>query len=387
MLVLAPELYLPIRNLAAQYHAGADGLAVSGRLLDLIDDAGRGAPGHAPCPQPARRPGGHREGKRRLPGPAVAGPRPLQPGAGCGRDGRPGRSERRRKEHRRVAAAAVRRPIRRASVRGRRRPRGLRRRGLARAAWRGCRRVRRCSAARSPPISLWVRPVPPTTPSATRRSGRAPTPSSARCPTATTTLVGEAGRALSAGERQRIALARAFLRDAALVILDEPTANLDAASAERVAEAIGGLDSTVLVITHDPRLASLADRVSAARLPPAPSCRWGRRDAPAARAGRHAPWPRGTGRVAGRGDRAVRRRADDDVGLPDFPRSPASAGARADRRHRRRAVLRPGPPDRALPGAPGVARPRAALAGARPRGRVRTDRAAGAGRARGIPPR
>ena len=37
MLVLAPELYLPLRNLAAQWHASADGLAVAGRLLDLVE--------------------------------------------------------------------------------------------------------------------------------------------------------------------------------------------------------------------------------------------------------------------------------------------------------------------------------------------------------------
>ena len=77
------------------------------------------------------------------------------------------------------------------------------------------------------------------------------------------TLVGEGGRALSAGERQRIALARAFLRDAPLVILDEPTANLDPASAELVAEAVERLRAgrTVLLIAHRPELAARADRV------------------------------------------------------------------------------------------------------------------------------
>ena len=76
-------------------------------------------------------------------------------------------------------------------------------------------------------------------------------------------MVGDGGRPLSAGERQRIALARAFLRDASLVVLDEPTADLDPESAEIVAEAIERLrpGRTVLLIAHRPELAARADRV------------------------------------------------------------------------------------------------------------------------------
>ena len=76
-------------------------------------------------------------------------------------------------------------------------------------------------------------------------------------------LVGEGGRGLSAGERQRLALARAFLRDAPLVILDEPTANLDPANAELVGEAVERLRAgrTVLLIAHSPELAARADRI------------------------------------------------------------------------------------------------------------------------------
>jgi ABC-type transport system involved in cytochrome bd biosynthesis fused ATPase/permease subunit len=68
---------------------------------------------------------------------------------------------------------------------------------------------------------------------------------------------------VSAGERQRIGLARAFLRDAPLLILDEPTANLDPASAELVDDAIERLRGTrtVLVISHRAELAFRADRV------------------------------------------------------------------------------------------------------------------------------
>ena len=77
------------------------------------------------------------------------------------------------------------------------------------------------------------------------------------------TMVGDGGRALSAGERQRLALARAFLRNAPLVVLDEPTANLDPSSAELVADAIEHLREgrTLLVISHRPEPAQRADRV------------------------------------------------------------------------------------------------------------------------------
>jgi ATP-binding cassette subfamily C protein CydD len=77
------------------------------------------------------------------------------------------------------------------------------------------------------------------------------------------TLVGDGGRPLSAGERRRVALARAFLRNAPLVVLDEPTADLDLRSAELVGRAVERLchGRTVLLIAHRPQLASRADRI------------------------------------------------------------------------------------------------------------------------------
>ncbi len=77
------------------------------------------------------------------------------------------------------------------------------------------------------------------------------------------TPLGERGAGLSAGQRQRLALARAFLRDAPLLLLDEPTSNLDVESEAAVIDAVERLKAgrTVLLVAHRPALTTLADRV------------------------------------------------------------------------------------------------------------------------------
>ncbi len=76
------------------------------------------------------------------------------------------------------------------------------------------------------------------------------------------TQVGEKGLMLSAGEKQRIAIARAFLKEAPIFILDEPTSALDPTSQQLIAESLRDLRriKTVLLISHHSLMANEADR-------------------------------------------------------------------------------------------------------------------------------
>ena len=77
------------------------------------------------------------------------------------------------------------------------------------------------------------------------------------------TVVGERGVTLSNGQRQRIAIARAAIRDAAVLILDEPSTGLDSENERMVIEALERLAKgrTTFLITHDVRLAARADLI------------------------------------------------------------------------------------------------------------------------------
>ncbi len=80
-----------------------------------------------------------------------------------------------------------------------------------------------------------------------------------RLPEGFDTLIGENGKTLSGGERQRLSIARAFLKDAPIVLLDESTASIDPENETKIQQAIGKLirNKTVLIIAH--KLRSIVD--------------------------------------------------------------------------------------------------------------------------------
>jgi len=82
-------------------------------------------------------------------------------------------------------------------------------------------------------------------------------------PRALLTQIGEGGWSLSAGEQQRVCLARTLLRDAGLYLLDEPTAHLDATTEARVIERLRTRLSvaSACIVTHRSAVLALADRI------------------------------------------------------------------------------------------------------------------------------
>ena len=262
VLLLAPELYLPLRTLGAQYHASADGVAVAERLLELTEpelaETHERATPRVPDGSVVRLEGVsyaypardglvldgvdlelHRGETVALVGPSGSGKSTIASivlGLADPTDGRVlvGGTERAADD-----LAAWRRSV----------------------AW-VPQRATIFSGTVADNIRLGDAHADDAAVRAAARLAGADAFVDA-LPDGYETRVGDGGRPLSAGEAQRIALARAFARDAELVVLDEPTANLDPANAEAIGGVLQQLSvgRTVLVIAHRPELAQRADRI------------------------------------------------------------------------------------------------------------------------------
>ena len=77
------------------------------------------------------------------------------------------------------------------------------------------------------------------------------------------TIIGEGGASLSGGEKQRISIAKAMLKNAPIVILDEATANVDPENEDRLQKAIEALtrDKTIIMIAHRLKTVRHADKI------------------------------------------------------------------------------------------------------------------------------
>jgi ATP-binding cassette subfamily C protein CydD/ATP-binding cassette subfamily C protein CydCD len=259
VLILAPEAYLPLRQVGANYHASAEGLAAAGEVFAVLETP-LPAAGADPAPDARTAELSFDGAVVRYPDraePALALSATIHPGeivaltgpSGCGKS---------------TALLALLGFV--APADGRVTVAGRPLSSVDLAAWR--RQV------------AWVPQRPALFAASVRENIRLGDPTAGEeavrraarlagvdgfvdsLPLGFDTLLGDDGVGVSAGQRQRIALARAFLRDAPVVLLDEPTANLDAATAAGVLAAIRRLahGRTVVVAAHRPELIALADR-------------------------------------------------------------------------------------------------------------------------------
>ncbi|MDN3259459.1 thiol reductant ABC exporter subunit CydD [Streptomyces sp. CSDS2] len=258
ILVLAPEAYLPLRQVGAQYHAAAEGLAAAEEIFSVLETP---VPASGTDPVPAgavafedvsvRYPGRSSDAVtgvsfRVEPGETVA----LVGPSGAGKSTLLG-----------VLLGFVR------PAGGRVRVGGADLAGLDLAEWRS-----RIAWVPQRPhlyagtIAENVRLARPgADDGAVRRALRdaGAWEFVAALPDGVDTVLGEDGTGLSAGQRQRLALARAFLADRPVLLLDEPTAALDGATEGEVVAAVRRLAAgrTVLLVVHRPALLGVADRV------------------------------------------------------------------------------------------------------------------------------
>lgn len=261
ILVLAPEAYLPLRQVGAQYHAAAEGLAAAEEIFDVLETPAPAAGGTAAVPGAGLRieldgVAVRYEGRGEdSPGPVSLSVGPGECVALTGPSGA-GKSTLLQVLLGFVTPSA-----------GQVRVGGMDLAELSQEQWRE--RI------------AWVPQRPHLFAGTIAENVRLTRPAAgdeavvgaledagawefvAGLPLGVDTLLGEGGVGLSAGQRQRLALARAFLADRPVLLLDEPTAALDGETEAGVVEAVRRLavGRTVLLVVHRPALLAVADRV------------------------------------------------------------------------------------------------------------------------------
>ncbi|PKV86795.1 ATP-binding cassette subfamily C protein CydCD [Streptomyces sp. TLI_146] len=260
ILVLAPEAYLPLRQVGAQYHAAAEGLAAAEEIFEVLEtplpEGGTGAVPAGPVRievdgVTVRHPG-------RMEPSLAAASLTVEPGETVALTGPSGVGKS-------TLLGAVLGFV--APDEGRVRISGTDLDALSLEQW----RERIAWVPQRPhlfagTIAENVRLARPDAPDtavrdALRDAGALEFVTA--LPEGLETELGEGGAGLSAGQRQRLALARAFLADRPVLLLDEPTAALDGATEAGIVDAVRRLSAgrTVLLVVHRPALLAVADRV------------------------------------------------------------------------------------------------------------------------------
>jgi ATP-binding cassette subfamily C protein CydCD len=246
-LILAPEAYLPLRQAAAQFHATTDGLAAAEEALAIIETPASRSPGHSGCDNPA------------------GSPTILVQELSVTHPGRP-----------EAAPDAVTLTMRPGEITVLTGPSGCGKStlidvllGFAAPTTGRVQAVDRVSIG-------WVPQEPymfPGTVASNIRLGWPDAPEGAVAAAARAAAlddvpldrpVTERGGGLSAGQRRRVALARALLPGRPVLLLDEPTAGLDAATEDRVLQTLrreAAAGRVILVAAHHPRVVAIADQV------------------------------------------------------------------------------------------------------------------------------
>ncbi|MFE6842146.1 thiol reductant ABC exporter subunit CydD [Streptomyces sp. NPDC057686] len=277
ILILAPEAYLPLRQVGAQYHAAAEGLAAAEEIFEVLQTPVATLGGSAPVPAAGLRI--EMDGVAvRYEGRGEDSPGPVSLAVGPGECvALTGPSGAGKSTLLQVLLGFV------APTAGRVRIAGADLASLSLEQWRE--RI------------AWVPQRPHLFAGTIAQNVRLARPDAsmdavaealkdagawefvAALPRGVDTELGEGGAGLSAGQRQRLALARAFLADRPVLLLDEPTAALDGETEAAVVDAVRRLavGRTVLMVVHRPALLAVADRVVAvgsAGLLPAVSPAW-----------------------------------------------------------------------------------------------------------------